>query len=144
MSLPVPSPERRRLFALAEDLPALTETPPEPGGWPVKMIGRFDPLLLAHRDKDWVVPASAYKQVWRPAGHIEAVVLAHGRAVATWRYDRVGAGGLAVRVFPFRWPLPAAIGKEVRRLARGVARFFGLRLAGIRLERRPLVAVAAD
>ena len=144
VSLPVPAPERHRRFALADDLPALTETPPEPGGWPVKMLGRFDPLLLAHRDKDWVVPASAYQQVWRPAGHIEAVVLAHGRAVATWRYDRTGAGGLAVRVFPFRWPLPAAVGKEVRRQARAVARFFGLRLAGIRLERRPSVAVAAD
>ena len=144
VSLPVPAPERHRRFALAEDLPVLTETPPEPGGWPVKMLGRFDPLLLAHREKDWVVPASAYKQVWRPAGHIEAVVLAHGRAVATWRYDRIGAGSLAVRVFPFRWPLPAAVGKEVRRQARGVARFFGLRLAGIRLERRPPAAVAAD
>ena len=108
------------------------------------MLGRFDPLLLAHRDKDWVVPAAAYKQVWRPAGHIEAVVLAHGRAVATWRYDRIGAGSLAVRVFPFRWPLAASIGQEVRRQARDVARFFGLRLAGIRIERRPSRAAAAD
>ena len=144
VSRAAPAVERHPLFALGEDLPSLTDTPPEPGGWPVKMLGRFDPLLLAHRDKDWVVPPAAYKQVWRPAGHIEAVVLAHGRAVATWRYDRIGAGSLAVRVFPFRWPLAASIGKEVRRQAREVARFFGLRLAGIRIERRPAPAVAAD
>ena len=132
------------LYIRREDLPALCETPPPAGDWPVKLLGRFDPLLLAHRDKDWVVPATAYKRVWRPAGHIEAVVLVHGRAVATWRYDRIGAGSLAVRVFPFRWPLPAPVGKEVRRLAREVARFFGLRLAGIRIERRPPAAVPAD
>ena len=144
VSLSTPAPERQRLFALGEDVPALTEAPPEPGGWPVRMLGRFDPLLLAHRDKDWVVPPTAYKQVWRPAGHIEAVVLAHGRAVATWRYDRIGAGSVAVQVFPFRWPLAATIGKEVRRQARDVARFFGLRLAGIRIERRPSRTVAAD
>ena len=93
-----------------------------------------EPLLLAHREKGWVVPGEHYSRVWRPAGHIEAVVLAHGRAVATWRYDRLGAGTLAVRVFPFKGRLPRHVGKEVRRQAREVARFFGLKALAVRVE----------
>ena len=94
------------------------------------MLGRFDPLLLAHRDKSWVVPDEYYDRVWRPAGHIEAVVLVHGRAVATWRYDRLGAGTLAVRVFPFKRPLPRHVGMEVRRQAKEAARFFRVEVDG--------------
>ena len=124
-----------RLFVDREDVEILLETPPEPEAWPVRLLGRFDPLLLAHRVKDWVVPAKYYDRVWRPAGHIEATVLAHGRAVATWRYDRIGAGQLAIRVFPFRAPLPRHVGKEVRRQAREVAHFFELTLADVRIER---------
>ena len=117
------------------DLATSSETPPDRGNWPVRLLGRFDPLLLAHREKDWVVPAAAYNRVWRPAGHIEGIVLEHGRAVATWRYERIGTGQLTVRVFPFRVPLPAAVSQEVRRQAREIARFFGLKLAAVRIER---------
>ena len=62
------------------------------------------------------------------------MVLAHGRAVATWRYDRTGAGTLAVRVFPFKGGLPRHVGKEVRRQAKEVARFFGLKPLAVRIE----------
>ncbi len=127
--------EAGRLLLAPEDVDALFETPPEREAWPVRMLGRFDPLLLAHRVKDWVVPAEFYGRVWRPAGHIEGTVIAHGRAVATWRYDRIGAGQLAVRVFPFRPPLARHVGKELRRQAREVARFFGLKLSEVRIER---------
>ncbi len=125
----------RKLLALAGDQAALSEMPPEREAWPVRMLGRFDPLLLAHRVKDWVVPADAYDRVWRPAGHIEGIVLESGRAVATWRYERIGAGQLSIRVFPFRPPLPLRVSKEVRQQAKRVAQFFGLRLAGVRFER---------
>ena len=125
----------REMLMLSADLPVATEAPPERGEWPVRMLGRFDPLLLAHREKDWVVPATAYNRVWRPAGHIEGVVLEHGRAVATWRYERIGAAQLSIRVFPFRPPLPLRLSKLVRQQAKEVARFFGLKLADVRIER---------
>ena len=125
----------RKMLMLAADLRTAAETPPEREIWPVRMLGRFDPLLLAHREKDWIVPVAAYGRVWRPAGHIEGVVLEYGRAVATWRYDRIGAAQLSIRVFPFRPPLPSHVRQEVRRQSEGVARFFGLRLAAIRIER---------
>ncbi len=128
-------PGKGKLFAHRADLDALHAVPPEREAWPVRMLGRFDPLLLAHRVKDWVVPKKYYARVWRPAGPIEAVVLEHGRAVATWRYDRLGAGTLSVRVFPFGRTLARHVGKEVRRQAKDVARFFGLKPAAVRVER---------
>ena len=130
----VPAGRNARLFARRADLDELFATPPSPEAWPVRTLGRFDPLLLAHRDKDWGVPDRCYDRVWRPAGHSAAVVLVHGRAVATWRYDRIGAGTLVVRVFPFKGRLPGHVGKALRRQAKEVARFFGLKLAAVRVE----------
>lgn len=127
-----PVDETGRL-ALAADLPRLHAAPRPRLAWPVEMLGRFDPILLGHRDKDWIVPAKYYNRVWRPAGHIEGVVLEHGRAVATWRYDRVGAEGLTVTVFPFR-ALPLGVRGKLRARAGEIGRFFGRRRVEFRVE----------
>jgi len=66
----------------------------------VRMLYRFDPLLLAHRDKRWLVPAAHHKQVFRVAGHIEGIILECGRAIATWHYIRKGRA-LIIAVEPF-------------------------------------------
>ncbi len=114
------------LLALAADLETLAALPAKADGLPLRLLYRFDPLLLAHRDKGWVVPAEHYNRVWRPAGHIEGVLLWRGRATATWRYDRRGPG-IAVTVAPFK-PLPKAVLDRLPRLAAGVAGFFDLPL----------------
>ena len=104
---------------------ALT-APPPPEAWPVRMLYRFDPYLLAHRNKDWVVPPSHYNAVWRPAGHIEGIVVAHGKAIATWRYDRKGSG-LIIQVNPFK-QLPKYVTKQIEKRAPQIAAFFHLPL----------------
>lgn len=116
-----------RLLLDASDVEHLAEAPPARERWPVRLLGRFDPLLLAHKQKDWVVPAEFYTRAWRPAGHIEGIVLDHGRAVGTWRYDRGASGKMSISTFPFhRWSI--RVEKAVAREAKAVARFFGLRL----------------
>jgi hypothetical protein len=97
------------------------------------MLYRFDPHLLAHRGKDWVVPAAYYKEVWRPAGHIEGIVMAHGQAVATWRYARKGRS-LDIQVKPFG-RLPRGVKGAVEKRAQGVADFFGLTLGDVNFAR---------
>ncbi|MCC6170186.1 MAG: AlkZ family DNA glycosylase, partial [Caldilineaceae bacterium] len=92
---------------LRSDLATLRRRPPDAEAWPVHLLYRFDPYLLAHRDKGWVVDPAHYSAVWRPAGHIEGIVLAHGRGLGTWRYDRKGKG-LAIQVTPFA-PLPGYV-----------------------------------
>lgn len=114
------------MFTPAEDLETAMTTPPPASKWPVRMLYRFDPYLLAHRDKSWVVDEEFYARVWRPAGHIEGAVLVHGRAAAVWRYDR-SETGIAITVAPFK-PLNKRVQSAVERISSQVAGFFGLPL----------------
>lgn len=104
-------------------------TPAEELRRTVRMLYRFDPLLLAHKDKRWIVPATHHKQVFRIAGHIEGVVLDAGVAVATWRYTRK-ASGLLITLEPFT-RLSQRVHRAVEQQAQQLARFFALPPAGI-------------
>jgi uncharacterized protein YcaQ len=114
------------MLALRADLDALHERPPARRAWPVRMLYRFDPLMLGIKDKSWLVEPRYYKHVFRPAGHIEGTLLEHGRVVGTWRYNRADSG-LAITVYPFV-SLPRPVRKAVEENAAGVAQFFGLPL----------------
>jgi hypothetical protein len=120
------------LLALRVDLDMLYETPPEREAWPVRLLYRFDPLLLGLKDKSWIVDPAFYNRVWRPAGHIEGTLLEYGCIVGTWRYDRQGSG-LVVSVFPFN-SLVSQVRAVVQNHAAGVAEFFGLPLVDCRVE----------
>lgn len=117
----------------AASLATLPDTLPPPDAWPVHMLYRFDPLLLGQRDKSWVIPPRHDKRVRRPAGHIEGVVLDHGIAAATWRYERKGRT-LNIRVQPFK-RLPRYVTKQLPKLAAGVADFFDLALGDLTVAR---------
>jgi len=114
---------------LRDDVDDLLAAPAD-APWPLHMLYRFDPLLLAHKDKQWIVPATHYSQVWRPAGHIEGIVLVGGQAAATWRYDRKGSG-LIITVQPFR-KLTKTVQKQIGRTAVQIAGFFGTPLTDLR------------
>lgn len=105
-----------------DHLEQLLAAPPPAAAWPVRLLYRFDPYVLGHRDKGWVVPAAHYSAVWRPAGHIEGMVLEHGRGAGVWRYDRKGRG-LAIQVRPFA-PLSSPVADQLPKLAEQVAAFF--------------------
>jgi hypothetical protein len=121
--------EEQPMLARRADLAALLSDPPERAAWPVRMLYRFDPYLLAHKDKAWVADQEVYKRIWRPAGHIEGIVLAHGRATATWRYDRKGRG-LVITVSPFQ-KLPGYVTRVIEKSAPKIAAFFALPLADL-------------
>jgi len=121
------------LLALRADLDWLHEKPPARSDWPIKLLYRFDPLLLGIKDKSWIVNPQHYKRVFRTAGHIEGVLIEHGQAVATWRYDRKN-GGLVITVLPFG-KLTRRAQTDVEKNAQGVAAFFGLPLADLILRR---------
>jgi hypothetical protein len=114
-------------WIFTEDLERLQEKAPDKEAWPIRVLYRFDPLLLAHKDKAWVVPQKHYNKVWRPAGHIEGVILEHGVAVATWRYERT-ATSLGFEVSPFS-RLSKAAKETFWEKAEALATFFGLTLA---------------
>ncbi len=120
------------LLALRGDALHLDGDPPPLTRWPIKLLYRFDPLLLALKDKTWLVRAEDYKRVWRPAGHVEGVVLVRDRVRGTWRYDRRSAG-LCVTIRSVD-RLPQSTLRVVERQARGVAAYFGLHLSDFRNE----------
>lgn len=112
----------RSLWLLRADLDTLQTTPPPVEAWPVRLLYRFEPLLLGHKDKAWLLDMAFYNHVWRPAGHIEGVLFANGRIQATWRYDRQG-NALLITVRPFA-PLPPEWVTAVHGQAAGLAQFF--------------------
>lgn len=120
---------RQAFILLKEDLERLCEPPPPRAEWPVHMLYRFDPLLLAHKDKSWLVAAEHYKRVWRPAGHIEGTIVEHGRLVGTWRYKRTSRH-LSITIDPFM-PLPQHVQSIVEQKAKAIASFFGLELTAL-------------
>jgi len=119
---------------LQDDLAELNQAPPRSRAWPVRMLYRFDPLLLAHRDKTWLIEPDYYSRVWRPAGHIEGTVLDQGRLVGSWRYDRKGSG-LLITVYPFR-PFPPRVTQAVEKTSQAIAQFFARPLLDLIVEKR--------
>jgi hypothetical protein len=124
----------RALWLLRDDLDALCVRPPARSEWPVKLLYRFDPLLLGIKDKTWLVDAQHYKCVFRPAGHIEGTLLAQGRLQGTWRYDRKDSG--LVITFDAFAPLPRRVHLAVAQEALKVAAFFGLPLADLVVKQK--------
>lgn len=109
--------------------------PPPPA--PIcRLLGRFDPLVLGHVDKAWLVPPAYKGRVWSSGAHVAAVVLLHGRAVGTWKATVDGKAGVAVAVDTWRGKgVPpadaAAIRAEAEALAAG---FWELRLTSCAID----------
>jgi len=125
-------PSTQSLILLKEELETLYEPPPPRAEWPVHMLYRFDPLLLAHKDKSWLVAPEHYKRVWRPAGHIEGTIVEYGRLIGTWRYKRTSRH-LSITIDPFM-PLPQHVQSVVEQKAEAIANFFGLQLAELIIQ----------
>src|SRR6266704_642546 len=112
---------RRRGFLLRKDLPDLEKASSEPGI--VRLLPSFDPFLLGHRDRDYLVDRAHYKQVYKDQGWLAPVVLVDGRVAGTWSYERQPRKlGVDVRMF-------AAFSRETRSKAKeeayDLARFLG-------------------
>ncbi len=116
-------------LALRADRRVLKVPAPARSRWPIKLLYRFDPLLLGLKAKEWIVANEHYMRVWRPGGHIEGVILVRDRVQGTWRYDR-SKGGLTVTLRPFA-RLPNTVLRIIRARASGVARFLDMSLVKV-------------
>jgi hypothetical protein len=67
--------------------PATEELRPSLG---VHLLAKFDPLVLAHREKSLLIPEAFRTRVFRAAGQVEATMLSEGQVCATWRMQRAG------------------------------------------------------
>ena len=85
-----------------------------------RLLPKFDPLLLAYRDKTWIIEECSYSRIWRTAGHVEGVVLNRGKAIATWRYQLTNKD-ISFVVTPFRCRFSV---KNIEKNCRKIASFF--------------------
>lgn len=97
-----------------------TAVPSGPLG--VRLLAKFDPLILSHRDKTLLLSEADRPRVFRIAAQVEAPVLSQGVTIATWRLERKAKETL-FHVEPFR-ELKArervGIEKEASRMARNL------------------------
>jgi len=95
--------------------------PPDPPADFVRLLYRFDPLLLAYSDKSWLVAEpSLEKRIWQKAAHVNPVVLGPRGALGLWNYQKKGQKDLAFSFEPFGPWSPAersAVDAETERIA---------------------------
>jgi hypothetical protein len=116
--------EGKRLLLLRSDLDTLKANTEPHDDLPVLLLYRFDPLLLAYKDKNWIVPAIHQKKVWAIAGHVNGVVLINGMARGTWKYVRKG-GRFQIETEPFTGRgLGTVARKTIARHEKFLAEFF--------------------
>lgn len=104
----------------------LEERDGKPG---VRLLAKFDPLVLSHKDKSLFIAPEYRTRIFRKAGQVEAVVLSEGLAVGTWRLER-GTKLAAVTVELFR-KLGKREAADLRREAERVAKAVGMSAAEV-------------
>jgi hypothetical protein len=82
--------DRQTYYAPRIDVPRLEKNTLTAADLPPMLLYRFDPLILAHKDKDWLISEKHYKKVWRIAAHVEGVLVKQGRIVGVWKFKRKG------------------------------------------------------
>jgi hypothetical protein len=102
---------------------ALRAAPP-PAAPPgtVRLLPSFDPYLLGWRDRALALPAEHARKVFPGGGWLHPAVVADGRAVATWRFER--RAGRRVEIAPFETLAPA-VAAALHAEAADMARFEG-------------------
>lgn len=106
-------------YILPEQVPLLESAPRASG---VRLLAKFDPLMMAHKDKRLYLPLKHHKTVFQKAGQVEATVLIDGIVAGIWRITTKGSSG-AIAIQPFRDYTPreaARVDKEANRLRRAL------------------------
>ena len=116
------------MLLLADDIQQLTQRGDVDARW-VRLLGKYDPLLLAHKNKDWIVDPTDRAKVWRSGGRVEAAVLVNRQIAGTWRYKRkTHAIDLTIGMF---WPPSAWAVDQLDNEARRIANHFDLQLGEV-------------
>lgn len=126
--------DRKGLIALAADRSALRRKAPATDAWPARLLPQWDALLMAHADKTWTVPdAAERKRIWKPGAVVAPIVIARGRAVATWKHRR-RAKAVDVEIQPLSGWRKIRHLKDVKAEAEALAKFYGLAEATVAVK----------
>jgi uncharacterized protein YcaQ len=105
-------------YVLASDVDRLQTVKGASG---VRLLAKFDPLLMAHWDKALYLKKQDHRTVFQMAGQVEASVLIDGVVAGIWRITKGKSGIVAIQ--PFRDFTEREVGridKEVKRLGKAL------------------------
>ncbi|WP_424245271.1 hypothetical protein Dip510_000294 [Elusimicrobium posterum] len=98
----------------------------------VKLLGKFDSLFVCYKDKTWSSDTKHHKQIWRPAAHVESILILGSEAAGTWRYSIKGAN-IDFQFNLFK-KITAADKKDIKEQAQRLAKFLSKKLHTISYE----------
>lgn len=86
-----------RLYALKEDLPELEAAEEKPS---LRLLPKFDSLMMGHRDKTRLMDEETRRRVFLPRAEVAATILVDGRVEGVWSIKRSGsAWNLDIQLF---------------------------------------------
>ncbi len=89
--------QKGRLYALKEDLPELEAADEKPS---LRLLPKFDSLIMGHRDKTRLMDEETRRRVFLPRAEVAATVLVDGRVEGVWSIKRsVSVWSLEVQLF---------------------------------------------
>ena len=77
-----------RLYALKEDLPELETADEKPS---LRLLPKFDSLMMGHRDKTRLMDEETRRRVFLPRAEVAATILVDGRVEGVWSIKRSGS-----------------------------------------------------
>ncbi len=97
----------------------------------LKMISKFDPILLGHKDRSRLLDKKHHHKIFGLLADVNAAILLGGRVAGIWAHKRQGKT-LRIDVKPFL-RLSSLINKEIREQASDLALFLGYEQAYVTL-----------
>lgn len=93
------------------------------------LLGKFDPLFVSYKHKEWIVTKEQEKAIWRSPAIIESVILDGTSVLGTWRHSLKGKG-MSVNITPLT-KISAGAEKRIEKSAKRLALFWERQLDGI-------------
>ncbi|TPX64630.1 hypothetical protein SpCBS45565_g05760 [Spizellomyces sp. 'palustris'] len=87
-ALPSRKTKAQEYYVTSETSVLLEQPVPPPSEWPIYLLFRFDPLLLAHADKSFWIRPDLKSKIWTANGIINPTILIEGRIAGTWSYTK--------------------------------------------------------
>jgi hypothetical protein len=104
----------------------------ETGKLPLRLLPKFDVLLMGHKDKSLFLSDELKPMVFRKAGQVEATVLLDGRVKGTWRSAPAGKR-LDFIIEPYA-RISSLAEKAIAREAKVVAKSLGFAECSVRIK----------
>lgn len=93
------------------------------------LLGKFDPLFVSYKHKDWIVTEKQAKEIWRSAARVESVILDGAKVIGTWRHTLKGSG-MTVNINPMA-KISDAAKKRIKAKAEKLASFWEKKLVAV-------------